>query len=104
MLSLTPMTETRYPKLWQLILGYFNEDAGFRGEGENVEEIARTYRRESSTATQNLFLLEIDQFKKDNISNIDGTFQKEFGGQFNPTLWKHSIESFLNELKRLLQE
>ncbi|WP_206999974.1 contact-dependent growth inhibition system immunity protein [Trinickia mobilis] len=96
------MIESRYPELWQLIRGYFNED--FDMWGSNVEEIVRCYRQEISVVTQNLIMREIEQFRKDNFNNMDLVFKREFGTQFDPELWGYNADSFLDELKRLLQE
>jgi len=96
------MIESRYPQLWQLILGYFNEDSDMWGN--NVGEIVQRYRQESSAADQNLAMLDIDQFKRDNPNNMDLIFKREFGTQFNPELWGYTVDSFLDELKKLLQE
>jgi hypothetical protein len=97
----TAMAESRYPELWQLILGYFNEDSN--EWGSDVEEIVRLFRRESIHPVQYSAILEIDKFKADNI-NLDAAFRNEFGGQFNPNLWGYTTASFLDEVKQLLEK
>jgi hypothetical protein len=72
------MIESRYPELWQLILGYFNEDSNEWGEG--VEEIIQLYKQESSLEMRRLIISEINKFNADGAGNVDAYFIEEFGG------------------------
>ena len=94
--------DTRYQNLAQIIIGYFNED--FDLFGQTVEEIVACYKRDFPLSMQKSAIAEIDKFKNDNSGNFDFALRKEFGNQFNPKLWGYTVDSFLDELKRLLQE
>ncbi|HEY2024821.1 contact-dependent growth inhibition system immunity protein [Paraburkholderia sp.] len=90
----------RYENLYQLICGRFHED--FDLFGNTIEELVSSFTCECTPEEINATVAEIDQFKCDHAGNLDAAFEDEFGSQFNPTLWVHTTESFLDEVKRLL--
>ncbi|MFT4064979.1 contact-dependent growth inhibition system immunity protein [Paraburkholderia sp.] len=90
----------KYFNLDQLIGVYFNED--FDYWGNTIEELVRACASASTPEMINATVAEIDQFKSDHAGNLDAAFEENFGRQFDPTLWGHTAESFLDELKRLL--
>ncbi len=48
---------------------------------------------------------EIEKFKSENQGNIDAAFRDEFGDRLDFRAWGYATTaSFLDELKRLLQE
>lgn len=48
--------------------------------------------------------IEIDTFRRDNSRDLDASFKVTYGLFFNPVLWGHTATTFLDELKRLLDE
>jgi len=92
----------RYPRLWEFIMGYFHEDYDLFGN--SAHELMLHYKRNSSQETIDNVLLEIERFKSDNCDNFDYVFANEFRGQFVPESWGYTPGSFLDELKKLLQE
>lgn len=95
------MEESRYPELWQLICGYFHED--FDLFGNNIEEIVKTYIRDTPVGYRREVVREIEQFRRENQSDMDETFMQEFAGGPDPQLWGHTADSFLGEITRLLE-
>lgn len=95
------LSDTRYANLGQLIVAYFGEDSDL--SGSNVAEIVACYKRESSQATCESVLREIDMFVRDNRLELDAGLTREFGNQFDPRLWGYTVDGFLDELARLLR-
>ncbi|WP_233831905.1 contact-dependent growth inhibition system immunity protein [Paraburkholderia sp. ZP32-5] len=89
-----------YENLYQLICGRFHED--FDLFGNTIEELVLSFTRECTPEEINATVTDIDRFKGDHAGNLDTAFEEQFGRQFDPTLWGHTTESFLDELKRLL--
>jgi len=90
----------KYENLYQLICGRFHEN--FDLFGNTIEELLLSFACECTPEEINVMVAEIDRFKSDHAGNLDAAFEEKFGRQFNPTLWGHTTESFLDELKRLL--
>ncbi|MCC8403626.1 hypothetical protein LJ655_17295 [Paraburkholderia sp. MMS20-SJTN17] len=90
----------RYEDLFQLIGGYFNED--FDYWGNTIEELVRACASGCTPDMINATVADIERFKSDHAGNLDAAFEETFGGQFDPALWGHTAESFLDEVKRLL--
>jgi hypothetical protein len=90
----------KYENLDQMIGVYFNED--FDYWGDTIEELVRACASQCTPEMINAKVADIDRFKKDHAGNLDAAFDEEFGMQFDQTLWGHTTESFLDELKRLL--
>ncbi|WP_368621023.1 contact-dependent growth inhibition system immunity protein [Paraburkholderia sp. BR13444] len=89
-----------YDNLAQLIGVYFNEDSDYWGD--TIEALVRACVSRCTPEMINAKVADIDRFKRDHAGNLDAAFEQEFGRQFDPTLWGHTTESFLDELKRLL--
>ncbi|KXU90311.1 hypothetical protein CI15_03645 [Paraburkholderia monticola] len=90
----------KYYDLGQLIGGYFNED--FDYWGDTIEELVRACASGCTPEMITATVADIDRFKSDHAGDLDAAFEENFGRQFDPTLWGHTTESFLDELKRLL--
>ncbi|MEX3895474.1 contact-dependent growth inhibition system immunity protein [Paraburkholderia sp. BR10954] len=90
----------RYDDLDQLIGVYFNEDSDYWGN--KIEELVRARASGCTPEMINAKVADIDRFKRDHAGNHGAAFEEEFGRQFDPTLWGHTVESFLDKLKRLL--
>ncbi|MBC8731035.1 contact-dependent growth inhibition system immunity protein [Paraburkholderia sp. UCT2] len=91
-----------YPELNQLFGVYLNED--FSYWGNTIKVIVGCYRRDSSRESLRNILVEIENFERENFSNLDDAFEEAYGSQFGPELWGYTTASFLDELKRLLSE
>ena len=92
----------KYPELANFIENYFGED--FDLWGNTIPEIVDFYKRESEPSQHNLLINEINNFTNNNIDDLDRCFKEVYGLYFDPEPWGHTTSSFLNELKRLLQE
>ena len=96
------MSQSKYPKLWHIMLCYFHED--FDLFGNTIEELM-THHKSCSNKEEIAFdIKDIERFEADHSTSIDAAFEQEFGNRFNPQLWGHTGTSFLAELKRLLKE
>lgn len=96
------MTDGRYPSLWHLMAGYFNED--FDMWGNSIQEIVACFKGESDKSFHEKVMEDITRFESENAGFLDSAFEREFGHQFGPELWGYTTTSFLEELKRLLME
>src|SRR5579863_1100543 len=97
------MSDSRYENLWNIIVGYFHED--FDLFGQDIFEIMKYHKSVSDEATRRLAIEEIEKFKSENQGNIDAAFRDEFGEQLDFREWAYATTtSFLDELKKLLQE
>ena len=97
------MSDSRYENLWNIIVGYFHED--FDLFGQDIFEIMKYHKSVSDEATRRLAIEEIEKFKSENQGNIDAAFRDEFGEQLDFRGWGYATTiSFLDELKKLLQE
>ncbi|WP_149136849.1 contact-dependent growth inhibition system immunity protein [Cupriavidus campinensis] len=96
------MATPKYPQLWHLIIGYFNEDADMWGE--NIEEIVETYMRQSDPDMRKSVMREIEDIKADHPFDLDAAFENLFGGEPDPALWGCTTQSFLNEIARVLRQ
>jgi hypothetical protein len=90
----------RYDNLDQLMGVYFNEDSDYWGD--TIEALVRACASACTPAMIDAKVTDIDRFNRDHAGNLDAAFEENFGRQFDPTLWSHTAESFLDELKRLL--
>ncbi|MGV2291955.1 contact-dependent growth inhibition system immunity protein [Trinickia sp. YCB016] len=99
--NLRSISESKYLNLWNIIVGHFHED--FDLFGQNIEEIISYHKSVSDASARAETIREIDEFKTDNQGNLDAALEREFGRQFDPKLWGHTTESFLDELKHLLK-
>jgi len=97
------MRLSRYENLWNIIVGYFHED--FDLFGRDVFEIMKYHKSVSDEATGRLAIEEIEKFKLENQGNIGAAFRDEFGEKLDFREWGYATTtSFLDELKKLLQE
>ncbi|WP_454766929.1 contact-dependent growth inhibition system immunity protein [Cupriavidus campinensis] len=95
------MGQTTYPELWQFICGFFNQD--YKLWGSNVDEIVQAYKDGTDSATHKEVILEIDRFKQDHLGRLDIAYRETFNDELDLDHWGYTVESFLDELKRLLQ-
>lgn len=91
-----------YPELHRLFGVYLNEDYSYWGS--TIKEIVACYKRDSGADFVLEILNEIERFEKTNAGSMEGAFKKEYGSQFWPRLWGHTVASFFVELKELLRE
>ncbi|WP_206999977.1 contact-dependent growth inhibition system immunity protein [Trinickia mobilis] len=91
-----------YPELNHLFGVYLNQD--FDIWGDSLRDIIDCYKRNSPTEDQKSMLIEIDTFKKAHPTDLDEAFDAMYGHEFWPVPWGYTTDSFLEELKRLLQE
>ncbi|MGB3435015.1 contact-dependent growth inhibition system immunity protein [Achromobacter sp.] len=92
-------TQEKYPELDQLFWAYFNED--FDLSGDTIEEIATSYRRAVDQRRILLACAEMNKFMSHHGTDAADAFAKRWGS-FDPKLWGHTIASFFDELKRVL--
>ncbi|WP_313625723.1 contact-dependent growth inhibition system immunity protein [Achromobacter sp.] len=91
--------EHQYPELEQFIGAYFIED--FEIFGETIEEIALCYKRVVGTERIQRACSEMDKFIVDHNVGAEAAFAERWGS-FDPALWGHTVASFFEELKRIL--
>lgn len=90
-----------YPELNQLFGVYLNEDYSYWGS--TIEEVVACYKRDSGADCIREILDEIERFEKSNPADLEEAFKREYGSQFWPHLWGHTVASFFAELTRLLK-
>lgn len=90
------------PELSNFVQNYFGEDYALWGN--TIEEIFSLYKSESDLTARSMLGIEIDTFRRDNSRDLDASFKVTYGLFFNPVLWGHTATTFLDELKRLLDE
>lgn len=95
------MGHDKYYELRSMIL-HFGED--FDLFGETVEEITASCKQDLPADFIQNVILQIDAFKMENKDNLNSEFIKTFGELGHVNMWGHTPTSFLDELKRLLQE
>ncbi|MEX3787064.1 contact-dependent growth inhibition system immunity protein [Paraburkholderia sp. BR14374] len=95
------MSPERYPAMHRIFHVYFGQD--FDLFGETIAEIVACYKKDSPHTYSNL-IHEINSFMDEHSADLDCAFERSYGAGFDPTLWGHTTESFLNELKRLMSE
>lgn len=90
----------QYPELEQFIGAYFIED--FDLFGDTIEEIALCYKGVAGKARIRRACVELDKFIADHQDRAEAAFAEHWGS-FDPALWGHTVASFFEELKRILQ-
>lgn len=95
------MNPDKYPDLWNLVV-MFGQDYDLFGE--TVEEIVLAFKKEADGELTADVISQIDGFKKENKNDLDVAFVKTFGELGHVDMWGHTHASFLDEVKRLLQE
>lgn len=91
-----------YPALDHLLHAYFGEDSDL--SGNTVEEIVNCYKGGSSVEHHRALRDEIARFRQAHPHDLDAASLAAYKYDFNPPLWKHTTDSFLTELDRLLRE
>ena len=95
-------TPPAYPELDQSLHVYFGED--FDIWGNTIEELVGCYKRDSPVSDRQILRDEIARFRQAHTNNLDEAFLDSYKNFFNPPLWKHTTDSFLTEVDRLLRE
>jgi CdiI immunity protein len=97
------MTSTDdYPELSQLFGVYLNQD--YEYWGNTLEAVVSSYIGDSKLARVANLVLEIDQFARSHADDLDESFSRRYGFDFEPKLWGHTSASFLAALKMQLLE
>jgi hypothetical protein len=91
-----------YPALDHLLHAYFGED--FDLSGNTVEAIVDCYMEESPVEHHRALREEIARFRLAHPNELDDAFLGSYKNFFNPPLWRHTTDSFLTEVDRLLRE
>jgi hypothetical protein len=91
-----------YPQIDQLLHVYFGQDYDIWGN--TIEEIVGCYKRDSPIEFQQALLDEIARFRQAHPHDLDAAFLAAYEYDFDPPLWKHTTDSFLTELDRLLRD
>jgi hypothetical protein len=91
-----------YPQLDLLLGAYFGED--FELAGNTIEEIVGCYKGDSPIEFQQALRNEIVRFRQAHPHDLDAAFLAAYKYDFNPPLWKHTTDSFLTEVDRLLRD
>jgi len=86
-------------ELEQFLGAYFHEDYDLFGD--TIEEIALCYKRVTSPDRIKQVCVEMDEFVAKYGAEAEVVFARHWGS-FDPTLWGHSVASFFDELKRIL--
>jgi hypothetical protein len=91
-----------YPQIDQLLHVYFGQD--FDIWGNTIEEIVGCYKRDSPVEFQQALRDDIARFRQAHPHDLDAAFLAAYKYDFNPPLWKHTTDSFLTEVDRLLRD
>lgn len=96
------MRSDRYPRMYELFGGYFNQD--FDLSGNTIPEILFCYKGDSTREDRLELIQELDSFMNEHPNDLDAAFERDYGSGFDPVLWGHTTASFLEQLKCLLRE
>ncbi|WP_255555329.1 contact-dependent growth inhibition system immunity protein [Trinickia mobilis] len=72
--------------------------------GSNLAEIVEYYKKTAEKNDIDKLIREVVQFKVDNFDDLDNVFDATYGREVSIQAWGYTTASFLDELKRLLQE
>jgi len=93
------MSIDSYSELEQFIGAYFHEDYDL--SGDTIEAVALCYKRVASPDQIKQVSIEMDEFIDKSGANAEAVFAQHWGS-FDPKLWGHTVSSFFDELKRVL--
>jgi len=77
-----------YPQFHVLFEGYLNQD--YDHWGETLVDVVACFVMDSSSGGIEETLFEIEKFKRENFEDLDGTFYRCYGFNFNPKLWGYT--------------
>jgi hypothetical protein len=96
-------SNSQYPNLDLLFGGYLNQDSELWGD--TIEKIVTCYKNGINPDMRQAVLLEIDDFRRTYVDDLDAAFEAAYGYDFGPELWGYTTTaSFLDDLKKLLQK
>ncbi|WP_240162771.1 MULTISPECIES: contact-dependent growth inhibition system immunity protein [unclassified Paraburkholderia] len=96
------MPSEHYSQMSLVFRAYFGQD--FDLFGNTIPEIVSCYKKDNPQERHNELINEINYFMDEHPNDLDSTFETKYGTEFDPALWGHTTASFLDELKRLLNE
>ncbi|HLX02988.1 MAG TPA: contact-dependent growth inhibition system immunity protein [Trinickia sp.] len=94
--------EESYPNLCLFFDGYLNQD--YRYLDESVNGVIEIYKKSITPSMRRSAISEIDDFKNNYSNNLDDAFEDVFGQEISIKKMGFIASSFLDELKKLLQE
>ncbi|WP_207000273.1 contact-dependent growth inhibition system immunity protein [Trinickia mobilis] len=94
--------EESYPNLCLFFDGYLNQD--YRYLDATVNGVIEIYKKSITPSMRRSVILEIDDFKNNYSSNLDDAFEDAFGQEISIEKMGFTASSFLDELKKLLQD
>lgn len=94
------MTDNRYPRLADLIGGWFHQDYDI--EGETVAEVIGAFRAVTPPDEQAALRADISAFLIDHPERLDERFEVLFRPDVTPSTLSGSTRAFLEEIHALL--
>jgi len=89
----------------QLIFGYFNQDADIINDGEDtIEGIIMLFKRSASEWMLDDLVKEVDDFISAYGDGVEEEFEKRYGFDFSPELWKTTSREFLRTVRQISSE
>lgn len=95
-----PESTTDYPKISDLLSGWFHQD--FDIEGDTVEEIIAAFNLSSTQEDRHLLSLDISKFLEIDNDRIDEEFIRIFNPDIEPTGFAPTTRAFLEEILNYL--
>lgn len=94
------MTANRYPRLADLLGGWFHQDYDI--EGETVVEVIGAFRAVTPADQQAALRTDISAFLTEHSETIEEDFETIFQPDITPSAFSGSTRAFLEEIQALL--
>lgn len=94
------MTANRYPRLADLLGGWFHQDYDI--EGETVAEVIGAFRAVTPADQQAALRADISAFLTEHSETIEEDFETIFQPDITPSAFSGSTRAFLEEIQALL--
>jgi len=96
------MQSDRHPQMFNFFGGYLNQD--YELCGDTFEEVVEYFKRVNSRDDCLELVREIDAFMDLHPGDLNVAFEREVRPQVDYVYWGYTATTFLQELKRLLQD
>ena len=85
-------THDDFAELDHFFGAYLNQD--FDLSGESIEDLVRSYLKETAPARHSKMLAEIAAFRSAHAADLDRGLSESYGNDFDPEPWGHTAASF----------
>jgi hypothetical protein len=92
----------KYPDLENLIGAYLHQDYAYYAD--TIEGVIEAYKEDATAEQVQRVRVDIANFLQDHQGKLDQAFDAVLDVDFNPRLWDLTVETFLKNLDRQLQE